>query len=119
MMASTNSPTASVALLLVGLVWGCVWSPTMALYDGVLVNEARARGFVYGTLRVWGSVAFIAGTLICGWPSTISVRPRCFTSVGWAVVCLLPFALVLPRGDAPARGNRPSRAVRHLRSPAL
>ena len=31
-----------VALLLIGLLWGCVWSPTMALYDGVLVNEARA-----------------------------------------------------------------------------
>ena len=54
------------ALLLVGVLWGCVWSPTMALYDGVLVNEAKACGFVYGNLRVWGSIAFIAGTLICG-----------------------------------------------------
>jgi PPP family 3-phenylpropionic acid transporter len=50
-----------LALLLVGLVWGWIWSPVLALYDGVLVNEAKARDFTYGRLRMWGSVAFIAG----------------------------------------------------------
>src|SRR5262249_34628167 len=45
-----------LALVLVGLVWGCIWSPTMALYDGLLVNETRARGFAYGSLRMWSSV---------------------------------------------------------------
>ena len=94
-----------VALLLVGLVWGCVWSPTMALYDGVLVNEARAHGFVYGTLRVWGSVAFIAGTLICG-VAVDHFGPSSVLYVGWlGIVCLLPFSLVLPRGEAHARGG--------------
>ena len=93
-----------VALLLIGLLWGCVWSPTMALYDGVLVNEARARGFVYGTLRVWGSVAFIAGTLICG-VAVDHFGPPSVLYVGWlGVICLLPFALVLPRGEAHPRG---------------
>ena len=71
-----------LALLLVGLVWGCVWSPTMALYDGVLVNEAKARGFVYGTLRVWGSVAFIAGTMICG-VAVDRFGPPSVLYVGW------------------------------------
>jgi MFS transporter, PPP family, 3-phenylpropionic acid transporter len=94
-----------VALLLVGLVWGCVWSPTMALYDGVLVNEARTRGFVYGTLRVWGSVAFIAGTLICG-VAVDHFGPPSVLYVGWlGIVCLLPFSLVLPRGEAHARAG--------------
>jgi PPP family 3-phenylpropionic acid transporter len=94
-----------VALLLIGLLWGCVWSPTMALYDGVLVNEARARGYVYGTLRVWGSVAFIAGTLICG-VAVNRFGPPSVLYVGWlGVICLLPFALVLPRGEAHARGT--------------
>ena len=50
-----------LAILLVSLVWGGVWAPTMALYDGVLVTETKARGFNYGSLRVWSSVAFIAG----------------------------------------------------------
>ena len=93
-----------LALLLVGLVWGWVWSPTMALYDGVLVNEARARGLVYGTLRVWGSIAFIAGTLICG-VAVDRFGPPSILYVGWAgVVCLLPFALLLPGSESHARG---------------
>ena len=54
------------AILAVSLVWGGVWAPTMALYDGVLVTETKARGFNYGSLRVWSSVAFILGTVICG-----------------------------------------------------
>ena len=53
-----------LAILLVSLVWGGVWAPTMALYDGILVNETRARGFNYGSLRVWSSVAFIVGAVI-------------------------------------------------------
>jgi PPP family 3-phenylpropionic acid transporter len=93
-----------LALLLVGLVWGCVWSPTMALYDGLLVNEAKARGFVYGTLRVWSSVAFITGTVICGL-AVDRFGPPSVLFVGWlGIACLLPFALLLPRGEARARG---------------
>ena len=92
-----------LALLLVGLVWGCIWSPTMALYDGVLVNEAKARGFVYGKLRVFGSITFIAGTLICG-VAVDRYGPPSVLFVGWAgIFCLLPLALALPRGEGHAR----------------
>jgi PPP family 3-phenylpropionic acid transporter len=97
-----------LALLLVGLLWGCVWSPTMALYDGLLVNEAKARGFVYGTLRVWSSIAFIAGTVVCGL-AVDRFGPPSVLYVGWlGIVCLLPFALALPRGEP-----RPRDAGRH------
>lgn len=104
MMGAYQLSHTFLALLLVGLVWGCVWSPTMALYDGVLVNEAKARGFVYGTLRVWGSVAFIAGTLVCGL-AVDRFGPPSVLWVGWAgVICLLPLALFLPGGETHARG---------------
>jgi PPP family 3-phenylpropionic acid transporter len=76
----------------------------MALYDGLLVNEAMARGFVYGTLRVWGSVAFIAGTLICGL-AVDNFGPPSVLYIGWmGVICLLPLALLLPGSEAHARG---------------
>src|SRR5262245_11655586 len=89
-----------VALLLVGLVWACMWGPILALYDGVLVNEAKARGFAYGRLRVWASVAFITGTLICGL-AVDRFGPPSVLFVGWAgVVFLLPFALLMPREAA-------------------
>jgi PPP family 3-phenylpropionic acid transporter len=93
-----------MALLLVGLVWGCIWGPTMALYDGVLVNEAKARGFVYGSLRLWGSITFIAGTLLAG-IVVDRYGPPWVLYVGLAgIVCLVPFALLLPGVDGHARG---------------
>lgn len=106
MMGAYQLSYTFLALFLVGLVWGCIWSPTMALYDGVLVNEAKARGFVYGTLRVWGSIAFIAGTLICG-VAVDHFGPPSVLFVGWVgVICLLPLAFALPGSGAHARrGN--------------
>jgi MFS transporter, PPP family, 3-phenylpropionic acid transporter len=94
-----------LALLLVGVLWGCVWSPTMALYDGVVVNEAKARGFVYGRLRVWSSVAFISGTLVCGL-AVDRFGPPSVLYVGWlGIVLLVPFALLLPRGETQGRSG--------------
>jgi PPP family 3-phenylpropionic acid transporter len=92
------------ALLMVGLVWGCIWSPTMALYDGVLVNEAKARGFVYGSLRLWGSITFIAGTLTAGFVVD-RYGPPWVLYVGMAgIVCLVPFTLLLPGDSMRPRG---------------
>jgi PPP family 3-phenylpropionic acid transporter len=105
-----------LALLLVGLVWGCIWGPTMALYDGVLVNEAKARGFVYGTLRLWGSIAFIAGTLMAGLVVD-RYGPPWVLYVGLAgIVCLAPFALMLPGdgGHARGAGGRAPSGIRDL-----
>ena len=85
-----------LAILLVSLVWGSMWSPSMALYDSVLVTETKARGFNYGSLRVWSSVAFILGALACG-VAVDRVGPSWVLYVGAArVVLLVPFALLLP-----------------------
>ena len=104
MMGAYELSYTFVALLLVVLVWGCIWSPTMALYDGVLVNEAKARGFVYGTLRVWGSVAFISGTLVCGLAVDRFGPPSILYVSLLGIVCLVPFALLLPGGEAHTPG---------------
>jgi MFS transporter, PPP family, 3-phenylpropionic acid transporter len=99
MMTGYQFSYTFVALLLVGLVWGCVWAPSMALYDGVLVNEARARGIVYGRLRLWGSIAFIMGTIACG-AAVDRFGPPWVLYVGLAgIVVLVPFAWSLPAGE--------------------
>lgn len=91
------------AILLVTLVWGGVWAPTMALYDGVLVNETRARGLDYSSLRVWGSVAFILGAILCG-VAVDRQGPAWVLYVALAgIVLLVPFALWLPAADAQHR----------------
>lgn len=106
MMGAYQFSYTFLALLLVGLIWGAVWSPTMALYDGVLVNEARARGLVYGKLRLWGSVAFILGTVLCG----VAVQrfgPPWVLYVGLAGILLLaPFAFVLPTAESHPIGTK-------------
>jgi MFS transporter, PPP family, 3-phenylpropionic acid transporter len=89
-----------LAILAVTLVWGGVWAPTMALYDGVLVNETRARGFNYGSLRVWSSVAFILGAVICG-VAVDRNGPSWVLYVGFIGIGLLvPFGLLLPKAEA-------------------
>src|SRR5689334_4617775 len=96
MMGAYELAHSFLTLLLIGLVWGCIWSPTMSLYDGVLVNEARARGFVYGRLRIWSSVAFISGTMLCGL-GVDAWGPPAVLFVGWAgILCMVPLALALP-----------------------
>jgi len=88
-----------LVILAVSLVWGGVWAPTMALYDGVLVNETRARGFNYGSLRLWGSVAFILGAVLCG-VAVDRDGPAWVLYVGFSgIVLLVPLALLLPKAQ--------------------
>jgi MFS transporter, PPP family, 3-phenylpropionic acid transporter len=85
-----------LAILLVSLAWGAVWAPSMALYDSVLVSETKARGFNYGSLRVWSSVAFIAGVVACG-AAVDRFGASWVLYVGLAgIVLLIPFGSMLP-----------------------
>ncbi|MFO1162566.1 MAG: MFS transporter [Reyranellaceae bacterium] len=88
--------TTFFAILAVTLVWGGVWAPTLALYDGILVNETRARGIDYGRLRAWGSAAFILGTVTCG-AAVDRNGPAWILYVSFVgIVLLVPLALWLP-----------------------
>ncbi|MBS0519799.1 MAG: MFS transporter [Proteobacteria bacterium] len=108
MMGAYQVSYTFLALLIVGLIWGVVWSPTLALYDGVLVNEARARGLVYGRLRLWGSVAFILGTMLCGL-AVQELGPPWVLYVGLAgILLMVPFAVTLPTAE-----SHPIGAARH------
>jgi PPP family 3-phenylpropionic acid transporter len=96
-----------LAILLVSLFWGAVWAPTMALYDSVLVTETKARGINYGSLRVWSSVTFILGVVVCG-AAVDRFDASWVLYVGMAgIVLLLPLGLILPieqhRRDAAKR----------------
>jgi len=108
MMGAYQISYTFLALLMAGIVWGFVWSPVLALYDGVLVNEAKRRGFVYGTLRLWGSVAFILGTFLAG-VSVDRFGPPWVLYIGAAGVALLvPSAMLLPPAEPREAG-----AARH------
>lgn len=112
-----------LAIFAVTMVWGFMWSPPMPLYDGVLVTETKRHGLDYARVRMWSSVAFIAGTFAAG-IAVDRYGPPWVLYVGFfSIVFLAPFALLLPAAPARAAGADPARAsfrIRELlRSPAF
>ena len=72
------SMAATVAMTVLGLVQGApailltfivaafAFSPVLSLTDAYALNGLTARGRAYGPVRLWGSVAFIAGNVGAG-----------------------------------------------------
>ncbi len=123
MVVAYDFSTSFLAIFLVTMIWGFMWSPPMPLYDGVLVTETKRHGLDYARVRLWSSVAFIGGTFVAG----IAVErygPPWVLYVGMAsIVLLAPLALLLPAAPprAAARGQDhvPPRIGDLLRQPAF
>jgi MFS transporter, PPP family, 3-phenylpropionic acid transporter len=47
-------------------VTACLWTPMTPLTDAYALRGVARYGLDYGPLRLWGSAAFVAGTLACG-----------------------------------------------------
>ncbi|MCC7016220.1 MAG: MFS transporter [Rhodospirillales bacterium] len=95
-----------IPILLVNVAFFALWAPAMPLGESLTMLAARARGFDYGRVRLWGSLAFVvaaagAGVLLVGKPGE-SVLPLLFPAV---VLTLLAVAGV-PDVRAPAATGR-------------
>lgn len=55
-----------LAILVVFSLTAIVWIPLSSLTDGYALKGVARYGLNYGPLRLWGSIAFVVGTLICG-----------------------------------------------------
>ena len=112
-----------LAIFVVTMIWGFLWSPPMPLYDGVLVTETRRHGLDYARVRMWSSVAFIGGTFVAG-IAVDRYGPPWVLYVGLAsIVLLAPCALLLPAAPARAAGAEHGHAAIRvgslLRQPAF
>jgi MFS transporter, PPP family, 3-phenylpropionic acid transporter len=56
----------AIAILLVYVIAAAAFSPMLALTDAYALSGLAARGRAYGPVRLWGSVAFIAGNVGAG-----------------------------------------------------
>lgn len=93
-------------ILFVNLVFLAFWAPVMPLGESLTLLAARARGFDYGRVRLWGSLAFVAaaagaGVLLAGRPGESVL----YLLLPAAVLMLLAVAAV-PDARAPAATGR-------------
>jgi PPP family 3-phenylpropionic acid transporter len=89
-----------LALLLVYALTCMMWTPATPLTDAYALRGVARYGLDYGPLRLWGSAAFAAGSLACGYlVDSIAARNLIWVIVAWAVVAVLASFLLQPLDD--------------------
>ncbi|MDX8392342.1 MAG: MFS transporter [Mariprofundaceae bacterium] len=58
--------TTNWMLALLVLAFGCLWAAVLPLTDGLSIAVSEAALMDYGRLRVWGSIGFVAASLLGG-----------------------------------------------------
>ncbi|MGX1165288.1 PPP family 3-phenylpropionic acid transporter [Bradyrhizobium sp. USDA 372] len=89
-----------LALFVIYALTCMMWTPTMPLTDAYALRGVARYGLDYGPLRLWGSAAFAAGSLACGYlVDVIAPRELIWVIVAWAVVAVLASLLLQPLDD--------------------
>ena len=107
------------ALLAVAVLVGFLFVPLMPLGENLTVMESNERGFDYGRVRLWGSVAFIAASMLGG--RLLAGRP--VDLILWLVLAglglLFIACVLLPERRTPPPGEARVHLRRVLRSPVF
>jgi MFS transporter, PPP family, 3-phenylpropionic acid transporter len=100
-------PLGFSGLLVAALVIAMFRSPMSLMADVVALERAPTVGTTYGRLRLWGSLGFLAATLLAGfWVDPHDALPLPVVCSG-ALVAGFASSLALPRRtELPARGDR-------------
>ncbi|TYO64974.1 MFS transporter [Bradyrhizobium hipponense] len=93
-----------LVLLLIYALTCMMWTPTIPLTDAYALRGVARYGIDYGPVRLWGSAAFAAGSLACGYlVDSIAARELIWVIVAWAVVAVLASLLLQPLDDVRRR----------------
>jgi PPP family 3-phenylpropionic acid transporter len=114
-----DGPLAILAAFSVAMV---ALSPMLSLSDAYALSGLGARGRSYGPVRLWGSVAFIAGNVGAGFLlEVIAPGHLIWLIVSALVVVVLAAAALAPveAGTAPAPAAPPPSPKILLRNPAF
>jgi PPP family 3-phenylpropionic acid transporter len=91
-----------------------VWTPIVPLTDAYALKGVVRYGINYGPVRLWGSAAFVAGALLCGWlADTVAA-----TNLIWIIAAAAAFGALISLGLLPLDGHKAQSATVH-RSIAL
>jgi MFS transporter, PPP family, 3-phenylpropionic acid transporter len=109
------------AILLTFTLASLAYSPVMPLVEAYALKGLAARGGAYGPVRLWGSVAFIAGTFVAGFAAdTIAARHLIWLILaGAAAMALSTLTLEPVDGRTAAPSQKPSARKALLRDPAF
>lgn len=100
-----------LTILAVFSLTAIVWIPLSSLTDGYALKGVARHGLNYGPLRLWGSIAFVAGTLICG--AILDVIDG--RNLIWVLVALAALNMVSAFGLQPI--DRPADDTAQVASP--
>lgn len=93
-----------LALFLIYALTCVMWTPTMPLTDAYALRGVARYGIDYGPVRLWGSAAFAAGSLACGYlVDVIAPRDLIWVIVAWAVVAVAASLQLQPLDDVRRR----------------
>ena len=93
-----------LALLLIYALTCIMWTPVVPLTDAYALRGVIRYGFDYGPVRLWGSAAFAAGALACGYlVDSIDTRELIWIIVAWALVAAIAGLLLQPLDDVRRR----------------
>jgi MFS transporter, PPP family, 3-phenylpropionic acid transporter len=96
-----------LAVFLAFAATACVWTPMVPLTDAYALRGVARYGLDYGPLRLWGSVAFILGALVCGEVGDV-IAPR---HLIWVIAGMAGLGAVIGLGLQPLDQPKPASAV--------
>ncbi|OAF04826.1 3-phenylpropionic acid transporter [Bradyrhizobium centrolobii] len=109
-----------LALFLIYGLTSVLWTPTIPLTDAYALRGVARYGFDYGPVRLWGSAAFAAGALACGFlVDTIAARDLIWVIVALAVVAALASLALQPLDDVRRKSAEARKGTALLRDPAF
>jgi PPP family 3-phenylpropionic acid transporter len=108
----------ALAILLVFALASAPWTPVIPLTDAYALRRLSLRS--YGPVRLWGSAAFMAGSVGAGWLADVIAARHLIWMIVAAMVAIAAAALALP----PLKPDRsphdlPSMPASRLFTPAL
>ena len=107
--AAVGTQHQPLLVFLAYVVTASMWTPTVPLTDAYALRGVARYGLKYGTLRLWGSAAFVVGALACGLlVDFISAR-----NLIWVIVAMAALGAAISLGLAPLDKPRAPPAAQH------
>ena len=116
-MALVGLAEGAIGILLVFALAAVPWTPVMPLTDAYALRGLRLTS--YGPVRLWGSAAFIAGSIGAGFLADVIAARHLIWLIVAAMVAIAAAALALPPVPEHARPSGPVPSAKRLFTPAF